>query len=151
MSCRGLVAVVAIAFACGAAAGCGGSGSSDVPNAIGTTYPVETVEVQATEKLNCKGESAAKQRVQRAALELDLRELRAAAAAVKGHTENGNAALRAAIDKFALDIKKEALPVKKRSRFIDFAAAIVAPKCYLCFQALEANRPIAGGGKLACG
>jgi hypothetical protein len=41
--------------------------------------------------------------------------------------------------------------IKKRSRFIDLAAAIVAPKCYLCFQALEANRPIAGGGKLACG
>ena len=145
-SCR----LVAIAFACGAAAGCGGS-SSDVPNAIGTTYSVETVEVQAPTKLNCKGESPAKQKAQRVALERDLRELRTAAATVKGHTENGNAALRAAIDKFALDIKKEALPVKKRSRYIDFAAAIVAPKCYLCFQALEANRPIAGGAKLACG
>ena len=30
-------------------------------------------------------------------------------------------------------------------------AAIVAPRCYWCFQVLESNRPIAGGGKLACG
>jgi hypothetical protein len=150
MSARGLVAMVAIALACGVAAGCGGN-SSDQPNAIGTTYAVETVEVQAVQKLNCTGESLAKQRAQRIALERDIAELRTAAATVKGHTENGNAVLRAAIDRFALDIKKEALPVKKRSRYIDFAAAIVAPKCYLCFQALEANRPIAGGGKLACG
>ena len=28
--------------------------------------------------------------------------------------------------------------------------AIVSPKCYLCFQALEANRPIAAGAKLPC-
>jgi hypothetical protein len=149
MFCRGLVGFVAIVCVCCAAAGCGGNG--DEPNAIGTTYPVETVEVQPTTPLNCKGESLAKQRVQRLALERDLRRLRAAAATVKGHTENGNAALNAALDQFALDIKKEALPVKKRSRFIDLAAAIVAPKCYLCFQALEANRPIAGGGKLSCG
>jgi hypothetical protein len=149
MSCRGLVGFVAILGACFAAAGCGGS--SDEPNAIGTTYPVETVEVQAPTKLNCTGESAAKQKAQRLALERDLQQLRIAAATVKGHTENGSAQLNAAIDQFALDIKKEALPVKKRSRFIDLAAAIVAPKCYLCFQALEANRPIAGGAKLSCG
>ena len=149
MFCRGLVGFVAIACACCAAAGCGGS--SDEPDAIGTTYAVETVEVQPPTKLNCTGESPAKQRAQRLALERDLQELRSAAATVKGHTENGNATLNAAIDRFALDIKKEALPVKKRSRFIDLAAAIVAPKCYLCFQALEANRPIAGGAKLACG
>jgi len=149
MSRRGLVGFVAIACACCAAAGCGGS--RDEPNAIGTTYAVETVEVQPTTTLNCKGESPAKQKAQRLALEQDLQQLRTAAATVKGHTENGNAQLNAAIDQFALDIKKEALPVKKRSRFIDLAAATVAPKCYLCFQALEANRPIAGGAKLSCG
>ena len=149
MSSRGLVGFVAIVGACFAAAGCGGN--SDQPNAVGTTYKVQTVEVQTTTKLNCKGESPAKQRAQRVALNHDLRDLRTAAATVKGHTENGNARLNAVLDQFALDIKKEALPVKKRSRFIDLAAAIVAPKCYLCFQALEANRPIAGGGKLSCG
>jgi hypothetical protein len=150
MSCRGLVGFVAIVCACCAAAGCGGDSSGE-PNAIGTTYAVETVEVQPPTKLNCKGEGPAKQKAQRLALARDLRELRAAAATVKGHTENGNATLNSAVDQFALDIKKEALPVKKRSRYIDLAAAIVAPKCYLCFQALEANRPIAGGAKLSCG
>jgi hypothetical protein len=149
MALRGLVASVAILFACCVAAGCGGSGEET--QAGGTTYRVETVEVQPPTKLNCKGEGPAKQRAQRLVLERDLRRLQAAAATVKRHTENGNARLNAALDQFALDIKREALPVKKRSRFIDLAAAIVAPKCYLCFQALEANRPIAGGAKLACG
>ena len=132
-----------------AAAGCGGKSEKQVQ---GTTYAVETVEVPPkVSKRNCKGLSPAKQAVQRRALERDLRALRAAAKTVKGYTQNGNAELNRALDKFQLDIKQEALPVKKRSRFIDLAAAIVSPKCYLCFQALEANRPIAGGAKLACG
>jgi hypothetical protein len=50
-----------------------------------------------------------------------------------------------------LDIAGESLPVHEGSRFIDRAAAIVAPRCYLRFQALEANRPIAVGAELACG
>jgi hypothetical protein len=56
-----------------------------------------------------------------------------------------------ALDRFLLDIAGESLPVHERSRFIDHAAAIVAPVCYLCFQALESNRPIAVGAKLVCG
>ncbi len=149
MSRRGRAAVVAITLLAGGAAGCGGHTAEE---GEGTTYAVETVEVQtvATTR-NCKGLSRAKQEVQRLQLERDLRDLRAAAATVKGYTQNGNAALNRALDRFQLDIKQEALPVKARSRFIDLAAAIVAPRCYLCFQALEANRPIAGGAKLACG
>ena len=50
-----------------------------------------------------------------------------------------------------LDVAEEALPVFKRSRFIDRAAAIVSPHCYLCFQTLESNRPFAAGAKLPCG
>jgi hypothetical protein len=149
MSRRGRAVVLAILLFSGTAAGCGGSARKE---AGGTTYAVETVEVQtvATTR-NCKGLSPAKEEVQRRQLERDLRDLRAATATVKGYTQNGNAALNRALDRFQLDIKKEALPVKERSRFIDLAAAIVAPRCYLCFQALEANRPIAGGAKLACG
>jgi hypothetical protein len=56
-----------------------------------------------------------------------------------------------ALDRFELDVAGEALSRFQRSRFIDLAAAIVAPRCYLCFQALEANRPVAAGAKLACG
>jgi hypothetical protein len=148
MLCRGLVTVAVVLLAT-TAAGCGGSGETQVQ---GTTYAVETVEVPPVEtKRNCEGLSPAQQRVQRRALRRDLRALRAAAATVKGYTQNGNAALNRALDRFQLDIKQEALPVKERSRFIDLAAAIVSPRCYLCFQALEANRPIAGGAKLACG
>jgi hypothetical protein len=145
---RGL-RTLAVVLLAAAAAGCG---STSEPEVEGTTYAVETVEVPPVEtKRNCKGLGPAQQRVQRRALQRDLRALRAAAATVKGYTQNGNAALNRALDQFQLDIKREALPVKERSRFIDLAAAIVSPRCYLCFQALEANRPIAGGAKLACG
>ncbi|TML68018.1 MAG: hypothetical protein E6G13_10990 [Actinobacteria bacterium] len=67
------------------------------------------------------------------------------------YAQNGNAAVNAALDRFQLDVAADALPVLERSRMIDHAAALVSPRCYLCFQALEANRPIAGGAKLACG
>jgi hypothetical protein len=49
-----------------------------------------------------------------------------------------------------LDVAQPTLPVHERSRLIDRAAAIVSPKCYLCFQALESNRPVASGAKLPC-
>jgi hypothetical protein len=81
----------------------------------------------------------------------DLRRLRVAAATVKGFTQNGNAAINTAVDRFELDVAEEFIPVQERSRFIDRAAAIVGPRCYLCFQALEANRPLAAGAKLPCG
>ena len=67
-----------------------------------------------------------------------------------GHTQNGNNAINAAEDKFLLHVSQETLPVKERSRFIDRAAAIVAPRCYLCFQALEASRPTGATAKLTC-
>jgi len=47
-------------------------------------------------------------------------------------------------------VGKESISVHERSDYINRAAAIVAPKCYLCFQALESNRPIAAGAKLPC-
>jgi hypothetical protein len=47
-------------------------------------------------------------------------------------------------------VSQETLPVKERSRLIDRAAAIVAPLCYLCFQALEASRPTGATAKLPC-
>jgi hypothetical protein len=99
----------------------------------------------------CEGSKVAAERTRaRARLNGDLRRLRAAAATVRGHTENGNATLDAALERFSLDVAKPTLPVHERSRFIDRAAAIVAPKCYLCFQSLESNRPIAAGAKLPC-
>jgi hypothetical protein len=69
---------------------------------------------------------------------------------VHGYTQQGNTKINAALDTFMLDVANETLPVKDRSRFIDHAAAIVSPRCYLCFQALEANRPTGAAAKLPC-
>jgi hypothetical protein len=136
------------ALACLFAAGCGGS---DHPGAASvTTYPVQTVEVQGDPGRSCKGGPKQKQIAQRRLLNRDLRQLRSAAATVHGHNENGNTALNKALDRFELDVAQEAISAFERSRFIDLAAAIAAPKCYLCFQALESNRPVAAGAKLAC-
>jgi hypothetical protein len=99
----------------------------------------------------CEGSKVAAQRERaRTRLNADLGRLRAAAATVRGHTERGNAAINGALDRFMLDVARPTLPVHERSRFIDRAAAIVSPKCYLCFQALESNRPVASGAKLPC-
>jgi hypothetical protein len=136
------------ALVCLFAAGCGGGGHSGAAGV--TTYPVQTVEVQGDAGRSCKGGPKQKQIAQRRLLNRDLRQLRSSAATVHGHNENGNAALDKALDRFELDVAQEAISAFERSRFIDLAAAIVAPKCYLCFQALESNRPVAAGAKLAC-
>jgi hypothetical protein len=131
---RGLVLLAL----CAALAGCGGS---SVQQVRGVTHG----------NRQC-GEStdAAKRVLQRRKLTADLERLRTAAATVKGYTQNGNAAINRAVDRFQLDVAEESIPVQERSRFIDKAAAIVGSRCYLCFQALEANRPLAAGAKLPC-
>ena len=93
---------------------------------------------------------AAKRADARVQLNADLARLRVAAATLKRHTEEGNDAINKALDTFLLHVAQPTLPVTERSRFIDHAAAIVAPKCYLCFQALEANRPTGATAKLPC-
>jgi hypothetical protein len=139
-----LVAVTAVL------AGCGGeakrSNSVDIK-----TYPVQTVEVQGNQPRQCKGLSKPKQAAERKRLERDLQQLRVAIKTIKGQAVYGNPVVNNALDQFERDVAEEALPVHQRSRFIDLAAAIVAPRCYWCFQVLESNRPIAGGAKLACG
>ena len=131
-------------------AGCGGeamqSNSVDIK-----TYPVQTVEVQGNQPRNCNGLSKAKQAVERKRLEQDLQQLRVAIKTIKGQAVYGNTVVNKAVDQFERDVTEEALPIHKRARFIDLAAAIVAPRCYWCFQVMESNRPIAGGSKLACG
>jgi len=130
-------------------AGCGGeamqSNSLDIK-----TYPVQTVEVQGNQPRHCNGLSKAKQAVERKRLEQDLQQLRVAIKTIKGQAVYGNPLVNEAVDQFERDVAEEALPVHQRSRFIDLAAAIVAPRCYWCFQVMESNRPIAAGAKLAC-
>jgi hypothetical protein len=133
--------IITAVAACVFAAGCGGGAKSSAP----------TIRNTDTVTRNCSGSKVAAQRAaQRRRLNSDLVLLRRAAKTVKGHTENGNARLDAALDRFSLDVAKETLSAHERSDYINRAAAIVAPKCYLCFQTLESNRPIAAGAKLPC-
>jgi hypothetical protein len=130
--------------------GCGDSNSSGEREM--KTFAVETVETPATGTArHCDGLSKAKGARQRRRLERDLLALRAAAATMKHYAQDGTPQMNKALDRFMIDIAHEALPVFDRSRFIDRAAAIVSPRCYLCFQTLESSRPVAAGAKLACG
>jgi hypothetical protein len=45
-------------------------------------------------------------------------------------------------DRFLHDVQTAPVDNLVRNRMIDHAAAIVAPVCQQCFQALEAERPI---------
>jgi hypothetical protein len=135
---RGLVVLAT----CGVLAGCGGTAKQAAPQ----IRPVQTVTAAS-----CNGGAKAKQAAQRKRLERDLRSLRLAAATMKHYAQDGNAATNKALDRFMLDIGNEALSAVERNRFIDHAAAAVGPHCYLCFQTLEYNRPLAAGAKLACG
>jgi hypothetical protein len=66
------------------------------------------------------------------------------------YSQQESGPINAALDRFMLHVAQTTLPVRERSRYIDHAAAIVSPKCYLCFQALEANRPTGAAAKLPC-
>jgi hypothetical protein len=139
------VGVLLLLALCAALSGCGGSSDATGP----TTTRVRGIS--QTER-QCHGSKVnAKRELQRRKLSADLRRLRLAAATLEHLTQNGNAAINKAVDTFELDVAEESISVQERSRFIDRAAAIVGPRCYLCFQALEANRPLAAGAKLACG
>jgi hypothetical protein len=138
---RNGVPVLIATAACTFAAGCGGSDDK-------SSAPVHTVTQTPR---HCSGSKvAAERQAQRRKLSRDLVALRRAAATVKGHTENGNAKLDVALDRFSLDVANETLSAHERSDYINRGAAIVAPKCFLCFQTLEAQRPIASGAKLPC-
>src|SRR4029450_2367565 len=101
--------------------------------------------VQTAAAASCNGGAKAKQAAQRRRLGRDLRQLRLAAATMKHYAQDGNAATNKALHRLMLDIGNEALSAMERNRFIDHAAAIVGPRCYLCFQTLEYSRPLAAG------
>ena len=140
MGLRGLLLLAL----CVALAGCGGSSNR-------SAGPTTTIRPVTEQKRQCEGSKvAARRALQRRKLNADVRRIRIAAATVKGYTQNGNAALNAAADRFEVDVAGQALSVHERSRYIDHAAALVGPRCYLCFQALEANRPTGAAAKLPC-
>jgi hypothetical protein len=127
-------------------AGCGGAEKTTAPDA--TT----AVSAATTSANKCKGSRSAAVRQRKIRrLALDVARLRRIAAPIQKKTLDGTPALARAVDRFLLDVADRDVPVHVRSRFIDRAAAVVSPVCEQCFQALEANRPIAGGAKLGCG
>ena len=142
----GRLCAIALASAF-AFSGCGGSGGqSSGAGATSTVAPTTTTSVD-----RCKGsKSAAVVRRKVARLNRDLARIRALAAPIQTRTLNGTPALSNGVDRFLLDMADEDVPVLVRSRLIDRAAAAVSPVCEQCFQALEANRPVAGGAKLTC-
>jgi hypothetical protein len=128
-------------------AGCGGGGNRP---AAATTTASQPAATTTTDK--CKGSKSAAVRARKIRrLGRDVARLRVLAAPIQKKTLDGTPALSAAVDRFLLNVADRDVPIHVRSRFIDRAAAIVAPVCEQCFQALEASRPIAGGAKMACG
>jgi hypothetical protein len=128
-------------------AGCGGGGNR---LAAATTTASQPAATTTTDK--CKGSKSAAVRARKIRrLGRDVARLRVLAAPIQKKTLDGTPALSAAVDRFLLNVADRDVPIHVRSRFIDRAAAIVAPVCEQCFQALEASRPIAGGAKMACG
>jgi hypothetical protein len=121
--------------ACAVLAGCGSSTKQAEP---------------AGSAPKCKGGAMAEQGAPRARLNHDLVVLRKAAVTMKHYAQDGNAATNNALDRFMIDVADEMLPAVVRSRYIDRAAAIVSPYCYLCFQTLESNRPFGAVAKLPC-
>ena len=119
-------------------AGCGGSS-------------VVTHHATSQPRPECTGsKDPAKRAHARALLQADLARLRVAVKTAHRYTQLGNGPTNAALERFLLQVSQETLPVKERSRFIDRAAAVVAPWCYLCFQALESSRPTGATAKLTC-
>jgi hypothetical protein len=128
-------------------AGCGGGNQEAAPQAGTTTSPPPATTVD-----KCKGAQSAAVRARKIRrLNRDVARLRVLAAPIQKKTLDGTPALSASVDRFLADVADRDVPVHVRSRFIDRAAALVAPVCEQCFQALEASRPIAGGAKMACG
>jgi hypothetical protein len=126
-------------------AGCG-SNTTAAPAAGTTTVPPTTTAEQ------CQGSKSPAVRARRVRLlERDLAAVRRTAARAKRRTLDGTPPLSAAVDRFLLDVASPQVSVFVRSRFISRAAALVAPVCEQCFQALEASRPIASGAKMSCG
>ena len=125
---RGRVTACALLTVTLVAAGCGASGKGTPKTAAGRTTSAR-----------CK------QGVQQrwtTRLQRDVAAIRRAARLRTADTLKGNPAVNAATDRFLVDVNKAPVDLLVRNRFIDHAAAALAGSCQLCFQALEAERPI---------
>jgi hypothetical protein len=77
-----------------------------------------------------------------ARLQADVASLRRAAKLPTANRLQGNAAVNRATDRFLHDLALAPIDNKQKNRMIDHAAGALIGACVLCFQALEAARPI---------
>jgi len=77
-----------------------------------------------------------------ARIEADLARLRKVTAPVTHSSLMGTPAIQKATGRFLDDLETSAIPLIRRNRLIDHAAAAVSGACGQCFQMLEAARPI---------
>jgi hypothetical protein len=78
-----------------------------------------------------------------AQLNADLRAIRKAAKLPVTDSLKGGPQINEATDRFLLHVETAPLDNLQRNRLIDHAAALLLGSCTQCFQALEAERPIA--------
>jgi hypothetical protein len=85
-------------------------------------------------------------------LDADLAVIKRAATLPAPDPLKGNAAINHATDRFLLHLETAPIDNLQRNRMIDHAAALLVGSCELCFQALEAERPIVSiaHGDLGC-
>jgi hypothetical protein len=125
---RGRLIICAVLAVTLVAAGCGGSGKGAPKTAAaGTT------------SARCKQGVQARWT---ARLRRDVAAIRRAARLKTTDSLKGNPAVNTATDRFLADVGKAPVDLLAKNRFIDHAAAALAGSCQLCFQALEAERPI---------
>jgi hypothetical protein len=72
----------------------------------------------------------------------DLAALRKLTAPVTRSSLMGTPAIQKATGRFLEDLETSTIPLIRRNRLIDHAAAAVSGACGQCFQMLEAARPI---------
>jgi hypothetical protein len=72
----------------------------------------------------------------------DLARLRRVTATVHRSSLMGTPAIQAATGAFLDHLETSSIPLRRRNRLIDHAAAAVSGVCGQCFQMLEAARPI---------
>jgi hypothetical protein len=77
-----------------------------------------------------------------ARIDADLARLRKLTAPVTRSSLMGTPAIQKATGRFLEDLESSTIPLIKRNRLIDHAAASVSGACQQCFQMLEAARPI---------
>ncbi len=114
--------------------------------AVGALSACGSTAQHSATKLPAVGPSACKlttrTKAQLAKAQADLVKLRAVAATQGKYTEMGTAAMQVATGRYSDDLVDSQLDPFRVNRLIDLGASVASAYCGICFQMLEANRPI---------